>query len=356
MSGHLPDWVGAGAEDAGDEHRAIAGLLASGSAILIGAQAQFGSDYQRIRHLCQALAGICGGFVGVLPPAANALGMSLAGALPHRRAMGEEIESPGLAAGPMLAKRLKAYVMIGCEPLDFADPKLAKEAFAQAEVVVTLECFESASKAYADVQLPVAAAYERAGSAVNLEGNEQFTEAMAQPPGEAREAWKVLRMLGRSLLGEQEFSYDRLAQVRTRLGREGDFSAHLRNSLSGRPDTEQPAPAASDEKMERIPEVSHFSCDPLLRRAGPLQDTQIADRAGCALVNPADLARLGFAGGETVCLVGDRGSVTCRVLADAAVAPGCIRAAGGEQAFVQLGTASRIRLDRADAAQARKAA
>ena len=353
MSGRLPDWVDAREEDAGDEHREIAGMLASGSAILIGAQAQLGGDYQRIRHLCQALAGICNGFVGVLPAAANALGMSLAGALPHRAAMGEEIDSPGLDAGRMLAERLKAYVLIGCEPLDFADPKLAQEAFGQAEVVVTLECFESVSKAYADVQLPVAAAYERAGSAVNLEGNEQFTEAMAQPPGEAREAWKVLRMLGRSLLGEQAFSSERLSEVRARLGREGDFSVHLRNSLSGQPAAAVPA---SGEGLERIPEVSHFSCDPLLRRARPLQETQISRRAGCGLVNPADLARLGFDSGDTVRLAGESGSAVCRVLADAAVAPGCIRVAGGEEAFAQLGAAARLSIGRADEAEARKVA
>ncbi|MCY4325094.1 MAG: NADH-quinone oxidoreductase subunit NuoG [Betaproteobacteria bacterium] len=347
MTERLPDWIGFRPEDVGDEHRQIARLLPAGSAVLIGAQAQLGADYHHIHHLAQVLAGICSGFSGVLPTAGNALGMSLAGALPHRAAMGEEIEFPGLPAGRMVAERLKAYVLIGCEPLDFADPKQAKDAFSRADTVISLDCFEGVAKAYADIQLPIATAYERAGSTVNLEGNEQFTEAMAPPPGEAREAWKVLRMLGASLLGEQSFAYQSIAQVRTRLGREGDFSAHLRNALSGRPDVVAPVAdtTADEQQLARVPEVSHFATEPLLRRAQPLQDTTIASRSACALVNPADLNRLGLADGDRVCLEGDGGdSVVCTVRSDAGVAPGCIRAAGGEAAFAQLGSAQRLRI------------
>ena len=348
MTERLPEWMRALQGQEEDAHRKIAALLAPGSAVLIGAQAQLSADYNRIRHLSQLLAGICGGFAGVLPTAGNAIGMSLAGALPHRNAMGEGIDVHGSNAGRMIADRLKAYVLLGCEPLDFAYPRQAGEAFSQAQVVVALDCFETESKAYADVQLPIAASYERSGSAVNLEGNEQFAKAAAEAPGEAKESWKVLRMLGKELLGEQVFGYEQLADVRGLLGREGDFSSFLRNSLSGQPDGEF-SPKDSGEGLERVPEVSHFGCDSLLRRAGPLQKTEIARRAGLAGVNPVDLERLGLADGDSALLETEGGQAVCRVIADSALAPGCIRIAGGESAFAQLQGASMIRLSRVDA-------
>lgn len=48
---------------------------------------------------------------------------------------------------------------------------------------------------YADVILPGAAYTEKNATFVNTEGRAQLTRLVVQPPGNAREDWKILRAL-----------------------------------------------------------------------------------------------------------------------------------------------------------------
>ena len=50
-----------------------------------------------------------------------------------------------------------------------------------------------------DVLLPVGTFAETSGTFVNVEGRWQSLAGAARPPGEARPAWKVLRVLGNLL-------------------------------------------------------------------------------------------------------------------------------------------------------------
>ena len=49
---------------------------------------------------------------------------------------------------------------------------------------------------YADVLLPIALFAENGGHFVNAAGEWQGFKAAVAPPGEARPAWKILRVLG----------------------------------------------------------------------------------------------------------------------------------------------------------------
>ena len=62
-------------------------------------------------------------------------------------------------------------------------------------VVVMTPFATDAMKEYADVLLPVASFAETSGSYVNMEGFWQSAKGCVPPPGEARPAWKVLRVL-----------------------------------------------------------------------------------------------------------------------------------------------------------------
>ena len=83
-------------------------------------------------------------------------------------------------------------------------------------MVVTLSPFK-ANLEFSDVLLPIAPFTETPGTFVNAEGRVQSFHAVVKPLGEARPAWKVLRVLA-NLLGlpgfDFESSHDVLADAR----------------------------------------------------------------------------------------------------------------------------------------------
>jgi len=100
---------------------------------------------------------------------------------------------------------------------DFANPFEARHAMLAAEHVVALAAFESAAlEEYADVILPIAPYAETSGTYVNIDGTWQSVTGAVAPYGEARPAWKVLRVLA-NILHCDGFDYvssqDVLAEV-----------------------------------------------------------------------------------------------------------------------------------------------
>jgi NADH-quinone oxidoreductase subunit G len=253
------------------EHERIAAMLAQGElrVILLGALAERHASFAELRALAAALAEVTGAKLGYLPEGANAVGASLAGATPHRGAGGRAVAKPGLAAVEMLNARLRGYVLVGgVESADVAQPAAAESALQGAECAVALTPYASEEqKANATVILPVAAFAETSGTWVNVEGRWQSVPGAARPPGEARPAWKVLRVLG-NLLGLTGFEYLSSEEVRDQLQREvGEFAA---------------APVASAFKAGRLAaldatrEVGLYAVDAVVRRSRPLQETREA--------------------------------------------------------------------------------
>ncbi|WP_312128987.1 molybdopterin-dependent oxidoreductase, partial [Diaphorobacter nitroreducens] len=68
---------------------------------------------------------------------------------------------------------------------------------------------------FSDVLLPIAPFSETSGSFVNAEGRLQSFHAVVKPAGEARPAWKVLRVLG-NLLGLEGMDYETSQDVLVR--------------------------------------------------------------------------------------------------------------------------------------------
>ncbi|KAI5957274.1 NdufS1 [Candida jiufengensis] len=75
---------------------------------------------------------------------------------------------------------------------------------------------------FADVILPGSAYTEKSGTYVNTEGRTQVTRAATNPPGVAREDWKILRALSEYL--GAPLPYDDIISVRMRLG---EIAPHL---------------------------------------------------------------------------------------------------------------------------------
>ena len=79
----------------------------------------------------------------------------------------------------------------------------------------------------ADVMLPIAPFTETAGTFVNIEGRVQSFNGVVKARGDARPAWKVLRVLG-NVLNLDGFAYESSEAIRDEaLGKGAEFISCL---------------------------------------------------------------------------------------------------------------------------------
>jgi len=251
------------------EHQSIARALCEGElrVILLGALALRHLAYAEIRALAAAVADATGARLGYLPEGGNAVGAALAGVTPHRGAGGRAVAKPGLAASEMINARLKGYVLVGgIESADLAPSPGVESALQSAECVVAITPYAGPEQlATATVILPVAAFAETSGTWVNVEGRWQSVAGAARAPGEARPAWKVLRVLG-NLLVLHGFDYVSSEEVRDELRREiGEYAV-------AEPAITSFAPGRLSA-VDSTREVGIYRVDAVVRRSQPLQAT-----------------------------------------------------------------------------------
>ena len=292
-------------------------VLAGGknAAVLLGNFAQQHPEAARIHAVAQAL-GVKLGFLG---EAANSVGGYLAG-LPV-----------GANAAELVAKPRRAYLLLNAEPeLDCADPQAALAALRQAKFVVALSAFKGVAD-YAQVMLPIAPFTETPGSFVSTEGRLQTFHAAVNPLGEARPAWKVLRVLG-TLLGVQGFDYDSCEQVREECLRGQDIASRLSNSVS----LEKSSPLTKPAGLQRIADVPIYFADALVRRAPSLQKTRDA-RPPRAWMNAKLMQKLGVAAGQPVLVRQGQGEARLVAALDDALPDECVRVAAAHPSTAGLG-------------------
>jgi len=309
------------------EAQAIADSLLSGSkvGVLLGNFAQQHAKAASLEALAGKLATVLGGKLGFLGEAANSVGGHVARAVPG---------AGGLNAAAMLADPRQAYVVLGAEAeLDCANGAQALAALKKAAVTVVLTPFKTqAMLDYAAVLLPVAPFSETSGTFVNTEGRVQSFFAAAKPLGEARPAWKVLRVLG-NLLEQPGFDYNSSEDVRAEaLGGKPEFVDGLDNDLNG-VTADVSANAGSIERVADVP--IHFA-DALVRRSPALQ--RAADSAApTARMNAAMLAKVGVAAGTDVKVGAGGTAIVLPALLDAGLPDGAVRIAAAHAATVALG-------------------
>jgi NADH-quinone oxidoreductase subunit G len=171
---------------------AIARSLIGGErkAVLLGNAAAHHAKASSLLALANWIGAQTGASVGYLTEAANTVGAQLAGAVPGK---------DGMHAAQMLAGGLQAALLLNTEPeFDSAAGAAAAAALGAGAMVVTLSPFK-ANLAFSDVLLPIAPFTETPGSFVSAEGRVQSFHAVVKPAGEARPAWKVLRVLANML-------------------------------------------------------------------------------------------------------------------------------------------------------------
>jgi NADH-quinone oxidoreductase subunit G len=258
-----------------DTAKAIAASLLGGErkAILLGNAAAHHAQASSLLALANWIGAQTGATVGYLTEAANTVGAQLAGAFP---------KNGGLDAGRMLAagSGLKAVLLLNNEPVfDSAAGAAAADTIGHAQMVVTLSPFK-ANLEFSDVLLPIAPFTETPGTFVNAEGRVQSFHAVVKPQGEARPAWKVLRVLA-NLLGLPGFAFESTAEVLATVGDNGALPAGaLANATAAKP-------VAADAGLPAPVVASIYQLDSIVRRAPSLQLTADARSASAAPAAPA---------------------------------------------------------------------
>lgn len=118
----------------------------------------------------------------------------------------------GITPGVNAIKELKPKVLF---LLGADEGKVSADDLAPGAKIIYLGSHGEAGAAIADVVLPGAAYTEKTGTYVNTEGRAQRTVAAIQPPGMAREDWKVIRALS-EFVGET-LPYDNIGEMRARM-------------------------------------------------------------------------------------------------------------------------------------------
>ncbi|HWT20832.1 MAG TPA: molybdopterin-dependent oxidoreductase, partial [Variovorax sp.] len=235
---------------------------------LLGNAAAHHAQASSLLALANWIGAQTGATVGYLTEAANTVGAQLVGAFP---------KNGGLDAGRMLAagSGLKAVLLLNTEPVfDSAAGAAAADAIGNAQMVVTLSPFK-ANLEFSDVLLPIAPFTETPGTFVNAEGRMQGFHAVVKPQGEARPAWKVLRVLA-NLLGLPGFAFESTADVLRTIGDNGAVPASALNNATA-------AKAVASSGAAPAPVVaSIYQLDSIVRRAPSLQLTADARNASAA--------------------------------------------------------------------------
>jgi NADH-quinone oxidoreductase subunit G len=303
-----------------DNAKAIAATFAKeGAVVLLGNAVSHHPQGAAIHAAAQWLASTTGAKFGYLVEAANTVGGYLVNATSNK---------------DLFATPKKAYVLLNAEPeLDAANPQQARAALDGAEMVVAMSAFKHGFD-YADVLLPIAPFSETAGTFVNCEGRAQSFNGTVKPLGEARPAWKVLRVLG-NLLGVAGFDYDTSEAVRDEALGKGvtDLSGKLNNIGKT---TIQAAAYGNAGALERVTDVPIYFTDAIARRSEPLQRTADANIALVTLPR-ALAAELNVVAGDRVQVTQGSGTAILVADIDARLPVNAIRVAAGHPLTATLG-------------------
>jgi len=274
-------------------------------------------DFALLRKLAANIAQAANLSWGSVGFGANDTGAWMAGAVPHRAAGGAA--TSGQNAQAMQSGNCDTLVLMGSEPeSDFADPQLTAKALKDARVVALSAYHSPVLMETADVILPIAVFAETSGTFVNLQGDVQSFTGATSPVGEARPAWKVLRVLG-NLLDVDGFDFLDSNEVRDEaLALCADLKPD--NALNGAGSL---APSLSASGLQRIGGVPIYASDAIVRRSDALQHTPDSWHA-VARLNCDLAASLSVADGDAVRISQGEGSAEMKIRIDDAVPDNCV--------------------------------
>ena len=324
---------GADAEAAGldpADLRAVAESLAfSGrAAVLVGTQAQEHPQAAELAGLAHQIAELAGAGFGYLAAYSNSVGGWAMGCVPHRGPGGDSVVAGRPASAFLGDEAARGYLIVGADPVvEAADAAAARAALRDADFRVVLTSHWSATAEEADVVLPMAAYPENEGSFLSGEGRLQTFHQAVKPVGEARPAWKILRVLAHSLgvpnsdLVEVE---EARAQAEAAVVRSG---IHL-GGAPAVPELQPETEGISGQGLWRVP-ARHIYHDDLMVRSAPALQEQFGGMVAAMSRETAGEQKLTeFVEAR---FTGPGGSVWLPVHLDDAIPPGAVWIPMGEE-------------------------
>ena len=293
-------------------------------AVLLGNVATQSVDAVLLHVLALELGKLTGANIGFLGEGANSVGGHIA-----------LKQVSGANAREMFEQPRKAYVLMGVEPeFDCTNPQLALGALKQANLVVYMSAFKHAPAfEFADVMLPISPYTETSGTFINTEGRVQSFNGVTKPRGDARPAWKLLRVLG-NVLNLDGFAYSSSEEIRDEvLGKGVEFVSGLSNELSG---VAISLREINSDCLQRIADVPIHFADPIARRAPALQQTADAV-APTARICEETLSQIGISENVLVRVKQGSGEALLVAKTDNNVPKGCIRVAAAHVSTSMLG-------------------
>lgn len=328
-----------------DSYKSIAAklLAASNAVIVTGNFAQRHANYGQLCTLASIIAGAVCATYAQLTDGANSAGGWLAGAVPHRGPGGRKIAKAGFDARQMFDTEHAVYILLGLEPeFDCLRPQKTVEALRAAGFVVALTAFRTpALESIADVLLPIAVFAENEGSYVNALGHWQSFDAAVRPPGEARPAWKLLRVLGEKL-SLPGFDAINCADVTGEIAALCDGAEKPSGTVS--PIEIGPVPR-STVKPEAVVEIPIYATDPIVRRGAALQ-ASFQSAKDCVYLNAATAKQLGLKTGAKAVLTSDGVETVMPVVFDDSVGDGNFLLYAAHAGATAFGSAAEIQISR----------
>ncbi|TAL66089.1 MAG: NADH-quinone oxidoreductase subunit G [Legionella sp.] len=263
------------------------GIKAEQVAIITGAICENHPEASLIRTLISVIEHLTGAKTLRLTNGSNTVGACLAGMLPHRTLGGRPVTESGLDVQAALNAKLKGYFLMAVEPgYDFANPHGARQSMLAAEFVVLLSAYNHESmQDYADVILPIAPYAETSGTYINVNNTWQTVKGALAPHGEARPAWKVLRVLG-NLLDCKEFDFTSTEEVKEHIQRQ----IAMTTAEDYRPYYPESLPLIN-QSLVRVGEWPLYRIDAIVRNAKDLQFCAASESA-CIRIHPSTAERL----------------------------------------------------------------
>jgi NADH-quinone oxidoreductase subunit G len=278
-SGSLPATVEAickGVDPTAEQKNIASALSEADNAVVItGLIAARHKAASAVRALAAAIGELTGASFGTLSESSNTAGGHIAGVLPHRKANGEARQKDGMHAAEIVDGSPDVTLLFGLEPGDLTCSEDAQGKLAAHRFVAALTPYASESLLEsANLLLPTGTFAETSGTFVNCEGRWQSFAGIANPIGEARPGWKVLRVIG-NLLDAEGFEYvsteDVLAELKEQVGEPQPDNAYKGSSAIAKPN-------GADEPGSEV-DVPIYEIDAVVRRATALQLTPDAKRA-----------------------------------------------------------------------------
>ena len=305
-------------------------LAADNPLILIGSALLHHPQAAAMIAQIETLAELAGGRVGWLAQEANSAGAWLSGCVPHRLPGGHTAHAAGLPADALWDADMRGFVLLGTEPgMDAIRGAAALAALQKAEFVLSIAQFAGEAKRYADVILPMAAFAEGSGSFVNNEGRLQSFQAAVKTPGEARPAWKILRVLGDGLK-LSGFQFNALSEVTAAWQHAIREYALDVPPFHAFPALEQVPMPMSADGLCRLGDWSIYQGDPLVRRAAPLAQPAVAK------MHP-DQAKVLALRGDSVEISSHSGKVSLPLVLDVRIPMGAVWVPMGYSETAALG-------------------